>query len=131
MDKLVTDGAAFVPDGLLTGNDLPTLAKGISLKAGQGILKRGSVLCLNADNQGELVSKINIKPTGETPGFMIAGILADDTITAETTGVTVATIYQMGCFNENTLIFAQDTVLADVIGELKQVGIYTSNVKGA
>jgi len=36
----------FTPDKLFAGNDVPVLVKGVTLKGGQGVLRRGSVLGL-------------------------------------------------------------------------------------
>lgn len=45
MDLCSTTGT-FTPDNLVAGNDVPQVIKSVTLKSGQGVLKRGSVLGL-------------------------------------------------------------------------------------
>ena len=42
----------FKPDSLIAGNSFPIMKEGIGLKAGQGILKRGSLIMKCADGAG-------------------------------------------------------------------------------
>lgn len=46
MTALYSTLGTFVPDNLIVGNDVPQVIKPVTLKAGQGTLKRGSVLGL-------------------------------------------------------------------------------------
>ena len=42
----------FRPDSLIAGNEYPVLTDGIGLKAGQGVLKRGSLIMKGTDGAG-------------------------------------------------------------------------------
>ena len=44
MPKLFNNVDTFVPDKLIAGSDIPLLVKAVKLKAGQGVVKRGTVL---------------------------------------------------------------------------------------
>ncbi len=44
MANLVQNLDSFTPDNLFAGHEIPVLAKGVTLEAGQGELKRGTVL---------------------------------------------------------------------------------------
>jgi len=44
MAQLYSNLDTFTPDNLIAGNDVPLLVKGVVLEAGQGVLKRGTVL---------------------------------------------------------------------------------------
>ena len=71
-----TQIGTFVPDNLISGNEIPLLTKRIKLEVGNGTLLRGSVISIN----GKLA---NMTTTGAEPNITtvydtVDGILTDD-----------------------------------------------------
>ena len=52
MMKMFEKTGEFKPDSLIVSPDFPILKEGIGLKAGYGVLKRGSIIMKGADNAG-------------------------------------------------------------------------------
>lgn len=90
----------------------------VKLKAGQGVLKRGTIVSGTAGGELEALKEAL---TASTMGY----ILADDTDTAVTT---VATAYRTGHFNRNKLITADGYTLTAADEEiLRACGILLSD----
>lgn len=107
----------FTPDNLIAGENVPVQVKGVTLLAGQGILKRGSVIgIITVGGKGLLVDKAALDGSKDAKF-----ILADDT---DTTADVVAQCYQSGLFNREALIFAADNTAADHEDNLRQYGIF-------
>lgn len=106
-----------VPDNLIAGEKVPIQVKGITILAGQGILKRGSVIgIISASGKGKLAAKASVD------GSQVAKyILADD---VDTTADVVAQCYESGLFNRKALIFAAVNTAADHEDSLRQYGIF-------
>jgi len=59
MANLFSIQGTFTPDNLIAGIDVPAIVKAVTLKAGQGTLKRGSVLGLVTKALGTVVAGTN------------------------------------------------------------------------
>lgn len=123
MEQLVKDVGTASYDNLIAGVEVSPMVKGITLKGGNGVLSRGSVIgVITASGLGVIADK------AATDGSQLAvGVLCDDVDTGATgtTATTIGSIYITGVFNENALIFAQGTAFADYKRELRTLGIYT------
>ena len=115
----------FTPDSLIASNEFPILKEGIGLKAGQGVLKRGSLI-IKATTGGAGYIAGTKTGTGEDatdiPG-KIFGILTDNTDTGSdaTADNIPATCYQTGIFNPSAVI---------VTGEGETVNKYKDDMRG-
>lgn len=99
-------------DNLIANINIPLHTQSVTVTAGQGVLKRGTVI--SAD--GKIMAS----------GLTAHGILCDDVDTATET---VAEIYVSGCFNKGALIVADGYDLtADNLAELRAIGIYVENI---
>lgn len=129
------------PDSLIAGNQFPIMKAGIGLKAGQGILKRGSLILKSADGSGYLAGAIESEEkesstlsedasvtTSDTK--IIAGILTDDYDTGTDALVDniPATVYQTGEFNRAAVIVSEDTV-ETYEEDMRKIGIYLRSVQ--
>ncbi len=115
--ELYSEIGTYAPDNLIAGENVPVQVKGITILAGQGVLKRGSVLgIITASGKGLLVDKAAIDGSNDAKF-----ILADDT---DTTADVVAQCYQSGLFNREALIFAAVNTAADHEDSLRQYGIF-------
>lgn len=115
----------FMPDNLIAGNDVPLLVKSVTLKAGQGIVKRGTVLGVITDG-GLAVPVDSSKTDGSQTAF---AILADDVDTGEA-GATqniVAEAYVSGHFNRKALIFGGTDTADKHETRLRELGIFLSD----
>ncbi len=121
MVQLYSTIDVFVPDNLIAGNEVPLLVKAVTLQAGQGVLKRGTVLgIITATGLAVPVNNAN------TDGSQIADcILADDVDT--TGGNVVAEAYISGYFNRKALIFGGDDTASDHEARLRELGIFLSD----
>ena len=61
MANLVQNLDSFTPDNLFAGHEIPALVKGVTLKAGQGELKRGTVLGKITKTIGTLTKPVDAK----------------------------------------------------------------------
>lgn len=114
--------SAYVPDALFVDAAFPVLTKGVALKAVQGTLKRGSVICKNATGEYVLGST--------TDSTRVIGVLADDATTATAgTDTTIATVYRTGHFNKALLKFAEGTTFESMEIALAGMGIYASGIR--
>ena len=55
----------FKPDSLIAGNEFPIMKEGIGLKAGYGVLKRGSLIMKGTDNAGYVAGTVVEVKKGE------------------------------------------------------------------
>ena len=104
----------FTPDNLIA-DDKHTLATGtVTVKSGEGALKRGSVLMRDANDKFVLA---------DTSAGTAEVILADDV--DATSADTVANVYVSGDFKAESLIVASGYTLAEADKvALKNAGIY-------
>jgi hypothetical protein len=121
MAQLYSSLDTFVPDNLIAGNEVPLLVKAVTLKADQGVLKRGTVLgIITATGLAVPVNSTN------TDGSQVAdSILADDVDT--TGGNVVAEAYVSGHFNRKALIFGGTDTAANHETRLRELGIFLSD----
>jgi len=115
---------SFTPDNLFAGHEIPVLVKGVTLEAGQGELKRGTVLGkVAATGKYKAVNSAN-----ENGSEVADCILADDVDT--TTGDVTAVAYKTGHFNRKALVFGGDDTADTHEQTLRMLGILLSeNVK--
>lgn len=100
-------------DNLIANIDVKTHTQGATIVAGQGVLKRGTVI--SAD--GKIMAA----------GLTAHGILCDDHDTEGTD--TFAEVYVTGCFNKAALIVADGYELSAAdITALRNGGIFVENV---
>ena len=120
----------FQPDSLIISPDYPILTEGIGLKAGQGILKRGSLIMRGADKAGHIAGA---EANGEASmGMKVFGILTDDFDTGEdaSAGNVPATVYQTGEFNRAAvLVSGEDATVETYEDEMRDAGIYLRSVQ--
>lgn len=103
----------FEADNLIVNNDFRIQTSGVSLKSGQGVLKRGSVLGKDTDGKYVLADK--------SKSVVATCILADDTDTTEEVN---AVVYITGAFNSNKLIFGGTDTVEMHSDTLSSKGIY-------
>ena len=112
----------FTPDSLIVSDNFPILKEGIGLKAGQGVLKRGSLI-VKSEKAGYIA--------GSTEG-KIFGILTDDTDTGtdEAADNVPAVCYQTGAFNRDAVIVSGENATVDTYeDDMKAVSLFLRNVQ--
>lgn len=129
----------FQPDSLIAGNKFPILTDGIGLKAGQGVLRRGSLIMKGTDNAGYIAGAV-AAATAEDGGdavpsdmeMKVYGILTDqfDTGTDASADNIPATVYLTGEYNRAAVIVAgEDAAVETYEDDMKRVGIYLRSVQ--
>lgn len=109
-------------DNLFAGTSIPVEMKGITLKAGQGVLKRGTVVGIITASSLAL----EVDSTA-TDGSQVADcILTDDVDTGEAGATTnvPTTAYVSGLFNRKALIFGGTDTANNHETTLRQKGIF-------
>ena len=105
----------MIPDTLIVSTHIRQITQTVTVAAGQGVLKRGTVVALDG-------GEAKIMSSGLTPH----GILCND---VDATGAAAAEVYVAGCFNKGALIVADGYTLADAdIKALRDGGIYLENI---
>ncbi|QQE75713.1 head decoration protein [Brevibacillus composti] len=119
--QLNTNTGNFTPDNLIAGIDVPQQVKAVTLKSGQGVVARGTVLgIVTADG---LAVKVN---SANADGSQTADcILVNDVDT--TAGNVVAEAYISGQFNRKALIFGGSDTAAQHETTLRERGIFLSD----
>lgn len=104
---------------LIAGTSIPIEIRSVTLQAGQGILKRGTVVgIITASN---LAVKVD---SSKNDGSQTAdSILTDDVDTTGATNV-VATAYSSGLFNRRALLFGGTDTAAKHETRLRELGIF-------
>lgn len=134
--KMFEQIGEFKPDSLIVSQEFPILTEGIGLKAGQGLLKRGSLI-IKSEKAGYIAGSTSTTGEGEDAktGVItgeIFGILTDDTDTGEdSSGDNIpATVYQSGIFNRDAVIVSgEDAEIGTYESDMKKVNIYLRNVQ--
>lgn len=108
------------PDNLIADINPIVIKSGITLKKGQGILKRGTVL-------GEVkASKLMVKTDKSvTDGSEIASVVLAETVNTDKTSDVAAVAFKAGCFFSSELIFGGTSKMDDHKSQLRDVNIYT------
>lgn len=129
----------FKPDSLIVSPDFPILKEGIGLKAGQGVLKRGSLILKGTDKAGYIAGNTVTVKTGEGEDATVSnmemkifGILTDnfDTGIEASADNIPATVYQTGEFNRGAVIVSGENVaVEDYEDDMKRVGIFLRSVQ--
>lgn len=137
--KLFEQTGEFKPDSLIAGNEFPILREGIGLKAGQGVLKRGSLIMKCADGTGYIAGTVVTVTSGEGEDaktenveMSVFGILTDeyDTGTDVSADNLPAVCYQTGEFNRAAVIISgEDADVGTYENDMKKAGIYLRNVQ--
>lgn len=137
--KLFEEIRTFRPDSLIAGNEFPILKEGIGLKAGQGILNRGSLIMKGTDKAGYLAGSIVKVKNGEGESasetemnLEVFGILTDDCDTGTDTSADniPAVCYQTGEYNRAAVIVSgEDATVEAYENDMKKVGIYLRNIQ--
>ena len=110
---------------LIAGTQVEPMIKGVYLKAGQGLLKYGSVLGLTKEDNFAVLLDAAATDGSQVP----VGVLVEDVDTGKEEGEAVLTqMYLRGIFNKEMLCFAEGTTLDNVELELKKLGIYTKKM---
>lgn len=123
--KMFEQIGEFKPDSLFAGNEFPAMKAGIGLKAGQGVLKRGSLIIKGADRAGRIAGAADVEGK-------VFGILTDDfdTGTEISADNIPATVYQTGEFNrEAVIVSGEGTTVENFEDDMKTVGIYLRGVQ--
>ena len=113
--KMFEQTGEFKPDSLIAGNEFPILTEGIGLKAGYGLLRRGTLSAATADME-----------------MKVFGILTDDfdTGTDKAADNIPATAYQTGMFNRAAVIVAgEDGTVENYEDDMKQVVLYLRSIR--
>ena len=121
--KMIEQIGEFTPDSLITSEDFPILKEGIGLKAGQGVLKRGSLI-VKSEKAGYIAGTADIEGK-------IFGILTDDTDTGtDAAGDNIpAVCYQTGNFNRAAVIVAEGATVDTYEDDMKAVSLFLRNVQ--
>ena len=121
--KMFEQIGEFTPDSLITSEDFSILKEGIGLKAGQGVLKRGSLI-VKSEKAGYLAGTADIEGK-------IFGILTDDTDTGgDAAGDNIpAACCQTGSFNRAAVIVAGSATVDTYKDDMKAVSLFLRNVK--
>lgn len=118
----------FKPDSLIAGNEFPIMKEGIGLKAGQGVLKRGSLIMKGTDKAGYIAGA-----AADSGGEMaVFGILTDDcdTGTDASADNIPAVCYQTGEYNREAVIVSGEGATVETYeNDMKKVGIYLRNIQ--
>ena len=127
--KMFEQTGEFTPDSLIASADFPILKEGIGLKAGQGILKRGSLI-VKSEKAGYLAGTADIEGK-------IFGILTDDTDTGtDAAGDNIpAVCYHTGVFNRDAVIVTgtdesgKNATVDKYEDDMRDVSLFLSNVQ--
>ncbi len=122
--KMFEQIGEFKPDSLIASHEFPILKEGIGLKAGQGVLKRGSLI-IKSEKTGYIAGTADVQGA-------VFGILTDDfdTDSGEPADNIPATVYQTGVFNREAVITAgEGTELETYEDDMRKAGIYLRNVQ--
>ena len=134
--KMFEQIGEFTPDSLIASADFPIIKEGIGLKAGQGILKRGTLI-IRSEKTGYIAGATVTTGSGEGAETeeikgKIFGILTDDTDTG--TDVSAdnipAVCYQTGIFNRGAVIVAGENATVDRYeDDMRDTSLFLHNVQ--
>lgn len=117
--KLYETVEEFNYDELIYDTKIPITTKGITLKTGQGVLTRGTVLgIVTATGQAVAVD------SAAADGSEVADCILTDDIDTNTTEPVVYTGYASGRFNRKALIFGGTDTADKHEQRLRELGIY-------
>ena len=116
----------FTPDSLIASGETAILKEGIGLKAGQGVLKRGSLICKGDDKAGYLAGK-----AVDGVEMKVYGILTDDTDTgSEAAGDNIPVVcYLTGVFNRGAVTVAEGATIDTFETDMRNAGMFLRAVQ--
>lgn len=117
----------FETDDLVYDASFPMLTKGVTLRAGQGLLKRGTLLAISGGTAGTGEVVVLGAAAVENETLEIYGVLTDDKDTGtDASGEAVAAeAYVTGKYNANKILVADGhTLSAADECELRKLGIF-------
>ena len=133
-DNLYKTTGEFRPDKLIADNKIPVTTKGVLVAAGQGLLKRGTVLGRSSSGEYKITGTGETSVEGEGTDAKTATnmvgcdcILAEDVDTTDTEAVAAA--YATGAFNRGVLILAEGAEIDSYETELRKLGIFLKTVQ--
>ncbi len=137
MMKMFEKTGEFKPDSLIVSPDFPILKEGIGLKAGYGVLKRGSLIMKGADKAGYIAGTTVTEGEGENAktsnmAMKVFGILTDDTDTGtdKTADNVPAVVYQSGEFSrEAVTVTGEGADVSTYEDDLTGINIYLRSVQ--
>ncbi len=106
------------PDNLINDTTHPIDIKGITLKSGQGVLARGTVLGIVT-----IGGKAALVDSSRIDGTEVANCILTDKVDT-TTGDVVTTAYVSGQFNRKALVFGGTDTASDHEEQLRVLGIF-------
>lgn len=113
----VAVAATYTPDKLIAGQEIPLMVHPVTLKAGQGVLKRGSAIGIEtATDEGILCDK-----DAADGSQVMKYVLIEDT---DTTSAVVTSCYGSGIFNRKALIFGSNGAPAKLDEDLRPLNIF-------
>lgn len=105
-------------DNLIGGTEIELLTTGVTLAAGQGVVKRGTVMGkVLATGKGKITDKTN------TDGSQIAKYVVIQDVDTTDSDV-MAVCYKTGIFNRGALKFGGLSTAEDHEDELRNAGIF-------
>lgn len=124
--KMYQNIGEFTPDSLIASGETAILKEGIGLKAGQGVLKRGTLICKGNDKAGYLAGK----PVDGVE-MKVYGILTDDTDTGtENTSDNIpVTCYLTGVFNRSAVTVAESATIDTFETDMRNAGMFLRTVQ--
>lgn len=133
-ENLYKTTGTFVPDKLIADNAIPTIAKGIKVAKGEGVLKRGTLMGIANDGTYKRTdTEESIKKgEGESATIEAASVGADCILTDDvdaTSSEVVTTAYISGTFNRAAVILPEGKSIAAHETELRKLGIFLKTVQ--
>ena len=123
-NQLVRPVGTSSVENLINGPIPPALTTGVLIRGGQGVLLRGTVLALSAENE-DMVA-LGTEP--EDDEILTANCILTDPVDATGDEAVPAVAYRAGHFNRPALIFANDYELTKKDEEnLRHGGIFLSD----
>lgn len=127
----------FTPDSLIASNEFPILKEGIGIKAGQGVLKRGTLIVKGTDKAGRIAGTTVSIPAASEGGqatnmdMNVFGILTDniDTGSDDSADNIPMTCYITGVFNRDAVAVKTDATIDTYEDDMKGIGMYLRNVQ--
>ena len=123
MAQLFKECGQFEPDSLIASSKIPVTAKGITIVAGAGQLKRGTVLGINSDGKYDVTGK------ADGDGKVACDCILADDVDASGTEDVITSAYDTGKFNKNALIVAEGSDVETYETELRKLGIFMAAVQ--
>lgn len=120
MQNLVVNGIVYEPRQIIAGTETGAIAKGITLKKGQGVLLSGTVLgVITASGLSVPVD------SAASDGSQNPSTVLTDNVDTDKAEDVISTGYETGVFRSDKLVFGGADTLGTHETALRQLGIYT------